>query len=170
MNGSEEFQVGELRSLTLLRRLWKIWIVLTGIMAWGLTIYIFFAIITLRTFLRSPTEEVTIFFSTVPVYFVVLTGIIGIIFWVLFLANIYINYGLNKLDYFRWKLLVIESSLIGIVVIILSLNMILLIEHALSIYESRQLFALVGVSGLCLVLLILAFNVRDKFRKKQVYQ
>ncbi|MFX0152716.1 MAG: hypothetical protein ACFFAJ_18175 [Candidatus Hodarchaeota archaeon] len=168
MNSDEEFQVGDLRSLTLLKLLWKIWIVLTGIIALGLTLFIFFAIVYLPIFLRSPTEEVHILtpFTSVPAYFVIFAGIIGIIFWVLFLGNIYISYGLNKLDYFRWKLLVIESSLIGIVAGILSLTMILTIERALSIYESRQLLALVGVIGLCLVLLILAFKVRGIFREK----
>jgi hypothetical protein len=101
----------------------------------------------------------------------VFLGLIGVgMVWVLFLGNIYIRSGLDELDYFRWKLLVIESGLIGIVMGFLSLKMILNSEFSLqtsnSIYRSLQtvLAALVG-SGFWLVTLYLAYNVRDKFRE-----
>jgi hypothetical protein len=81
---------------------------------------------------------------------------VGVGLWVIFLGNIYIKIGLDKLDYFRWKLLVIESGLIGIVMGYSSL--VQLINSRLDFVSN------VGL-GFCLVILYFAFNVRNKFRK-----
>jgi len=167
LNTGEEFQVGDLRSLTLLKLIWGIWTVLTAFLALYGIWFIIMGIINIPNFLRSPTMHLGM---GIYAWSAVFLGLIGVGLWVLFLGNIYIRSGLDKLDYFRWKLLVIESGLIGLVMGFLSLNMILNFEFSLqtssSLYRSLQtvLAALVG-TGFWLVTLYLAFNIRDKFRK-----
>ncbi|MHA1977686.1 MAG: hypothetical protein ACW98I_12335 [Candidatus Hodarchaeales archaeon] len=168
MNSSEEFQEGDLRSLTLLKQIWGIWTVLTAFLALYGILLIFMGIINIPNFLRSPNTNLGM---GIYAFSAVFLGLIGVgMVWVLFLGNIYIRSGLDELNYFRWKLLVIESGLIGIVMGFLSLKMILNSEFSLqtsnSIYRSLQtvLAALVG-SGFWLVTLYLAYNVRDKFRE-----
>ncbi|MFX1286783.1 MAG: hypothetical protein ACFFB5_24305 [Promethearchaeota archaeon] len=156
MNRGEEFQVGDPRSLTLLKLIWGIWTVLTGIMALFMIMFIFIGITYLPRFLHSPTNGGESYF--------VFGGLVDVGLWVLFGGNIYITFGLNRLHYFRWKLLIIESGLIGIVMGFVSLNVILDIRNNLQNHPMSILVALVGI-GFPLVLLYLAFNVRDKFSK-----
>ncbi|MFX0051891.1 MAG: hypothetical protein ACFFAJ_16405 [Candidatus Hodarchaeota archaeon] len=173
MNSGEDFQVADTRPLTLLKQIWGVWTFLTVVPALFLGIpALFLGILYLPTFLRSPTEEVYIGFSLVPAYSAVFACIIGIGIWVLFLGNIYITIGLARLDYFRWKLLVIDSGLSGIVLGLVSLIVIIDLGYNLQdtflqnlIRILRGSFLGLGGTGCCLVLLYLAFNVRDKFRK-----
>lgn len=168
MNSSEEFQVGDLRSLTLLKQIWGIWIVLTALLALYGILLILIGITNIPKFLRSPTMNLGMGINAISAVFLGLMGV-GMV-WGLFLGNIYIRSGLDEVDYFRWKLLVIESGLIGTVMGFLSLKLILNFDFSLqtsiSLYRALQtvLAALVG-TGFWLVILYLAFNVRDKFRK-----
>ena len=93
----------------------------------------------------------------------------GVAVWVLLLCNIYIKSGLNRLDYFRWKLLVIETGLIGIAMGYNSLNQIInrgtyLEQAPMYLLVADVVWGFIRI-GICLVTLYLAFNVRDKFRK-----
>lgn len=157
----EEFQGEDQRSLTLLKQIWGIWTGLTVFPAlYGIWMSVM-GILTLPNFITSPTESE---------YFFVAMGGIGVALWVLFLGNIYIKYGLDRLDYFRWKLLVMEAGLIGIVLGVALLNQILAIGLGRSnLYEigtMNVLVALVG-TGVCLALLYLAVKVRDIFREER---
>lgn len=150
--------------------MWGIWIVLTGIIALSMSMVIVIGFTYLPKAFLSPTEEIYIAWSPVPAYYAIFAIIIGTGLWVLFLGNVYIGLGLNKLGYTRWKLLVIESALMGIVISFMSLNMILNFEFALqplsSLYKSLQtgLAALLG-TGFWLGILYLAFSLRDQFKK-----
>lgn len=166
LKSGEEFQGDDLHSLTLLKQIWGIWTVLTVFPALYGILLIFMGIINLSTFLLSPTQHLGM---GIYAYTAVIMGVIGVGLWVLFLGNIYIKAGLERLDFLRWKLLVIEAGIIGIVLGVALLNQILAIGLGRSnLYEigtMNVLIALVG-TGVCLALLYLAFTVRDKFREE----
>jgi hypothetical protein len=147
---SEEIQLGDQRTLTLLKQIWVIWTGLSAFYALIGILAIFMGIISI--FQGSPNVQIGM---GVYINSAVLVAV-GAGLWVLFLGNIYIKIGLDKLDYFRWKLLVIESGLIGIVMGYSSL--VQLINSRLDFVSN------VGL-GFCLVILYFAFNVRTKFRK-----
>ena len=164
MDIGEEIQLGDQRTFNLLKQIWVIWI---GLNAFFALIGIFPILLGIYAiFLGLPRIQIGMGIYVDSI--VVMAAGVGC--WVLFLGNMYIRSGLNKLDYFRWKLLVIESGLIGTVMGFLSLKLILnsdfSLQTSISLYRSLQtvLAALVG-TGFWLVILCLAFNVRDKFRK-----
>ncbi len=106
MDIGEEIQLGDQRTLTLLKQIWIIWTGLSGFYALIGILAIFIGIISI--FQGSSTIQIGmgIYFNSAEIVAV------GLGFWVLFLGNMYIRSGLEKLDYFRWKLLVIESRII----------------------------------------------------------
>jgi hypothetical protein len=150
MDISEEIQLGDQRPLTLLKQIWVIWTGLSAFYALIGILAILMGIISI--FQGSPNVQIGM---GIYVDSAVLVAV-GVGLWVIFLGNIYIKIGLDKLDYFRWKLLVIESGLIGIVMGYSSL--VQLINSRLDFVSN------VGL-GFCLVILYFAFNVRNKFRK-----
>ncbi|MHA2347870.1 MAG: hypothetical protein ACXACP_14205, partial [Candidatus Hodarchaeales archaeon] len=109
MDISEEIQLGDQRPLTLLKQIWVIWTGLSAFYALIGILAILMGIISI--FQGSPNVQIGM---GIYVDSAVLVAV-GVGLWVIFLGNIYIKIGLDKLDYFRWKLLVIESGLIGIV-------------------------------------------------------
>ena len=140
MNLGEEFHESDQRTLTLLKQTWGFWT--------GLSFFIVF-ISGIGAIIMAIGSSIYSHYAFPGVFMVVGA-------WVLLLCNIYIKFGLDKLDYFRWKLLVIESGLIGIGVGYASVD--LLMDLKLDFISN------VGL-GFCLAILYLAFKVRDEFRK-----
>lgn len=83
--------------------------------------------------------------------------------WVLFVVNIKITFGLFRLDYFRWKLLVIELVLIEGVLIFFMLYYVILYPNRID-----YLMVFLFLMGFFLVLLYLAVAVREKFFDRMV--
>ncbi|UCG04372.1 MAG: hypothetical protein JSW11_10365 [Candidatus Heimdallarchaeota archaeon] len=108
--------------------------------------FIFIGIVYLPSFLRSPTEQIYIGFVPSPAYFAVFAVIIGVGLWVLFLSNIYISFGLARLHYFRWKLLVIESGLLGIVLGLVSIYFIIGFSYNLQYSFLQNLVRIFAIS------------------------
>lgn len=154
MNSREESRVGDLRSLTLLKLLWGIFTVLNGFLASFFGIFIFMGIINLP-YILSPNRHIGMGFTSHSAVFL---GLVGVVMWVLFVVNIKITFGLFRLDYFRWKLLVIELVLIEGVLIFFMLYYVILYPNRID-----YLMVFLFLMGFFLVLLYLAVAVREKF-------
>ena len=151
MEIDKEIQLGDQQTLNLLKSVWVIWI---GLSAFYALIGIFAIVMGIIAILQGLTTlqiGMGIYIDSTAIL------AFGIGLWVLFLGNIYIRSGLNKLDYFRWKLLVLESGLIGIMMGYTVLN---------ELINGRLNFVSTGGLGLFLAILYLAFKVRNQFKEK----